>query len=403
MRLCEVRIDGSEGGARLVAVAEDAHGKRLSDVWFEYGDEYRDFVRADADVFVPMMLVGSMLLGEPFETDLAVSAQVAAELCEIQAIFTTWFPERLKGRRPQLAKVVSKPAAESRNTAAFFSAGVDAFYVVLKHRRGEGDGAAPLTHLVYMKGLEAPLSKIRGGKESRIAAIAEGLGLPVIMGRTNLRDCFDYEYVPYVCGPALASVALSLSGGLSRMLVPSGSTYRQEDLYPASTHPFLDRLWSTEYLEVRPDGGEATRARKTAYIASEPLVLENLSVCIENLGEFENCCRCSKCIRTMISLQALGVLERAVTFESPFDYELIRRISLDNPVGRAYFTQNIELARETGRDPRLTRALERHLRRWEKYRALVTLVTDTPLHPPVRRLHELFKRGSRRRGESQKA
>ena len=376
MKLCEVRAGVEGGRVRLTAVSEDAGGKRLPDVWFEYDEKWRDFVRDDADVFVPMMLVGSMMAGERFETDMPVSAMMRGELAEVQAIMSTWFPERLKAMAPRTPNVEAKGAARTQDMATFFSAGVDAYYVALKYLRGEGEGR--LTHLIYMEGVEAPLSKMKTGKAARVEEIAGRLGLPVITGRTNVRDCFDYEYLPYVCGPALASSALALSGGLARVRIPSGLTYRPEDWDRESTHPLLDRLWSTEYMEIRTDGAGVTRARKLAYIVSEPMVLENLSVCIVNLGEWGNCSKCHKCVRTMITLQALGMLEKAKGFKSPFDYGLIGTMNLDSPVTRAFFIQNIEFARETGRDMRLVREMEKHLRRWEKYRALVTLCDGTP-------------------------
>ncbi len=390
MRLADVRLDESEGVVRLSAVAEDASGKALPEVWFEYDARWRDFVRADADVFLPMMFVGSMLRGERFETGMPVSVRMCAELRDVSAIFGKWFGERLTATVPEISNVEAKPADATGNTATFFSAGVDAFYVALKFLRGEGDGS--LTHLVYMRGLEAPLSKIKSGKESRIEAIARDLGLPVIMGKTNLRDCFDYDYLPYVCGPALASSALSLSRRLSRMRIPSGASYRVEDFYPESTHLLLDRLWSTEYMEIRSDGAEKTRAHKTQYISSSETALGNLAVCIVNLGEWDNCCRCPKCVRTMISLQALGVLEKAAGFCSPFDYGLIGGINLDSPLTRAFFVQNLELSHETGHDARLTREMEKHLARWKKYRALVTLVEGTPFHGIARWAREAVKK-----------
>jgi hypothetical protein len=84
-------------------------------------------------------------------------------------------------------------------------------------------------------------------------------------------------------------------------------------------------------------------------------------------------------------------LERAPTFPSLFDYRLIRTVNLDDALKRAFLQQNFEFARRNGRDRKLTRALEKHLNRWEKYRALVTLVKGTPLHPAARWLRQFVK------------
>jgi hypothetical protein len=391
VKLNDVKIERTDGRVRLVGVMERASGERLPDVWFEYPEEYADFVRADADVFAPIMLVTSMLQGEAFETDLSISGTMASELGRVQATLATWFPDTMTARPPKLTTVMDKEPSVSEKTGVFFSAGVDSWYVVLRDRAGEGGRPGRVTHLVYIRGVEAPLSKIGDGKEQQVKSIAERVGLPLVTGRTNLRDVFDYNYLLYVCGPALASTALSLSKGFSCVSIPAGSSYRYDDLYPESSHHLIDPLWSTEYLDIHLDGGDATRPQKIAYIAANPLALENLSICIENNGEYGNCGRCPKCVLTMTTLQSLGLLDKAPTFPSRFDYRLIRTVNLDNPVKRAFLRQNIEFARQRGRDRKLTRALEKHLNRWEKYRALVTLVKDTPLHRPARWLRQFVK------------
>jgi hypothetical protein len=289
VRLEGVKVERADGRVRLVGVMERASGERLPDVWFEYSNEYADFVRAEADVFLPIMLVGSMLLGEAFETDLPVSAKMASALGRIQATLVTWFPDTLTVRPPELTNVIDKEPSASDRRGVFFSAGIDSWYVVLRDRAGEGGRSRRVTHLVYIRGVEAPLSKIGDGKEQQVRSIAEGLDLPLVTGRTNLRDVFDYNYLLYVCGPALASTALSLSKGFSCVSIPAGSSYRYDDLYPESSHHLIDPLWSTEYFDIRLDGGDATRPEKIAYIAANPLALENLSICIENDGEYDNC------------------------------------------------------------------------------------------------------------------
>jgi hypothetical protein len=393
MKLREVKLTDGDGLVRLVGVFEFAGEVR--EVWFEYGGHWRDFVRADADVFVPLGVAAALYRREHFETELPVSARMTAQIRAVQSMMTAWFPDALARFEPALPNVVAKPPAEASGVGTCFSAGVDSYYVVMKDALGEGVYPQRTTHLIYIRGVEAPLSKIDAGKADRLAEIAEHLGLPLIIGRTNLRDVFDYAYLPYVCGPALSAAGLSLSRGLSAFKLPAGASFRYEELTPESTHHMLDRRWSTEYLEVLHDGGDATRPEKVAFVADDPYALANLSVCIRNLGEWDNCGKCPKCIRTMTTLQALGVLERAPGFPSPFDYSLIRRMNLDGPIERAYLVHNLEFALRSERDPRLTRALERHLARWERYRALVTLVKGTPLHPLARLLKGLVK-GRRR-------
>jgi hypothetical protein len=55
-------------------------------------------------------------------------------------------------------------------------------------------------------------------------------------------------------------------------------------------------------------GAERRRAEKLAAMLDEPLVQRHLRVCWEHRGPEGNCCRCEKCLRTMLILHAHGRL-----------------------------------------------------------------------------------------------
>ena len=86
MRLKDVKVERGEGRVRVAGEIERTGGGQMPAVWFEYGDEYADFVRADADVFIPILLSASMLAGEPLASEMPVSAKMARELPRVQAI-----------------------------------------------------------------------------------------------------------------------------------------------------------------------------------------------------------------------------------------------------------------------------------------------------------------------------
>lgn len=62
-------------------------------------------------------------------------------------------------------------------------------------------------------------------------------------------------------------------------------------------------------------GGNATRMEKTAYIANYPPTYKYLNVCVE---KSQNDGICFKCVRTLLTLDALNVLER---YSQVFDIE----------------------------------------------------------------------------------
>lgn len=391
MRLEKVCVEHTDGRVRLKGEITGSGDFEDSEVWFEYPDEFADFLRADADVFLPLLLVAAMVAGEAMETDLPVSAHLVLGLHEARDIYHAWYAPTLQRVEIRLPNVEAKAPAAVDAVGAFFSAGADSFHTILRDRDGERKPAAEITHLIHMTGFETPLGQTNKGKEKRIREVADRLSMPIISGSTNLRDVFPYDYSHHLLGPTLGSTALSLSGGFREVVVPSNNSCHHEDLYPCSSHLFIDPLWSTEYLRVHDDGHTDTRPQKVAYLVSHPDALADLVVCTESRGDYANCGKCRKCVRTMISLAALGALEAARLFPSPFDYSLVKTLNLKDTTEHAFIIQNLELARSEGRDPKLVKALERHLSHHEKYRALVTLVEGTPLHPPARWLRQRLK------------
>ena len=57
----------------------------------------------------------------------------------------------------------------------------------------------------------------------------------------------------------------------------------------------------------------ARRIEKTAFVARSDVALSALRVCLFT-GNESNCMRCEKCLRAAITLETLGVLERAAAF-----------------------------------------------------------------------------------------
>jgi hypothetical protein len=99
-------------------------------------------------------------------------------------------------------------------------------------------------------------------------------------------------------------------------------------------------------------------------LAHEPLALKYLRVCWDNVDGAYNCCRCEKCIRTMSSLDALGVLERTESFPLPLTPKLVANVLIRIPYMRIYPMENIELYQRMGKgDSPIVRALHQQLNR----------------------------------------
>ena len=361
-----------------------------AEVYFEFPRRYESFISPTADAFAIAMLLPSMAAGEPMEIDFPVSETLLFNLTGIQDIFCTWYPQKFQ-RVPILVKPrVAETMKKQQRAAAFFSGGVDSFYTLLK--RLEPDPLpVPLTHMIFMHGIEQRLANSEGVDRSqqRAEQVAKALGIECIVGETNIRTVFPLHWQRYYVGSALAAIGVALSGGVGYICIPSSDSYHFG--WPGGTTPLVDERYSTEQLRIVHDGSEVRRAEKMARMINwnQQLVLDNLRVCIENAGGDFNCGRCYKCVRTAVTLKALGLWEKASLFpdKSMSDWGTVM---LDDYT--TFAAENLELARSTRIDPDLITELERVVRKRYRYDALGTYMKNSPLAvllPMYRRLREL--------------
>jgi hypothetical protein len=147
-------------------------------------------------------------------------------------------------------------------------------------------------------------------------------------------------------GSILAAVGLCLQAGLSRIYIPASYTY--DTLVPYGTHPSLDPLWSTDVLEFVHDGCEASRLQKIKRIATEsPTFTSCVQVCESIRPGENNCCRCDKCVRTMIALRLCNVLNQVGTFHLPLDLQRTRQ-AVDVARWRSEYQELLAEAKQIG-------------------------------------------------------
>jgi len=75
-----------------------------------------------------------------------------------------------------------------------------------------------------------------------------------------------------------------------------------------------DALFSTSTTAFLHDHALYNRAEKIERIGESTYALSRLKVCYAE-GRFRNCSRCSKCHRTLLCLDALGLLDKAASFD----------------------------------------------------------------------------------------
>lgn len=343
--------DGLRVSARLSGNGHTA------DVFFVVADGP---VAAAPEAWTAVALAPAMVHGSEVRVEGSLSPEHLAALAKIQDLFHAW---------ESWCRIVPVESEPARSTSAplgtgvgcFFSGGLDSFYTVLKRRR-------EITELIFVHGFDIALEnrELRARVVQALRSAAAELGKPLLEVETNVRAFTDRYFNWGACHlAAQAAVAYVLAPRFRRIYVPSThpDEYYTDGSIASGSHPSLPALWSTEQVELVQDGGEAGRVAKARAISGHDVVLKTLRVCWWNPGGAYNCCRCEKCLLTMVALRAVGVLERCETFPQELSLQAVAGLSMGYDSSRFFMTENLRALEESGRDPELVTAVRTCLER----------------------------------------
>jgi len=296
-----IRLTSEKGVSRIAA---DVDGLP---VWYESSDVE---MQRRGEIFACAFLLPAMKRGSGLRIEgISLSPLWLANAKRLMKIFSEWW-----GYAPvEIFCDSAGPTDETlsnQHTGLFFSGGVDSFYSLLTSEERIDD-------LVFVHGFDSALADQTRLEDARqhLSQIAAGTGRRLILLKTNLREhplIREMDWLK-IFGGALASAAYTVPG-IQRMMI--SSSYAVGFLIPCGSHPDTDPLWSNEQLAFVHYGTNARRIDKLKAIADHPLVMRHLRVCWKHAGRPNNCCRCEKCMRTMLLLEALGKLTLFDAFPS---------------------------------------------------------------------------------------
>jgi len=330
-------------------------------VWFKFPKEVGS-LPLTGDPFLAGFLIPCMYYGEDLRIEAPVSPLLLTSEKQIQDLICAWYSDFNRISVSAASSFESMPEIPGAEIGTFFSGGIDSTYTLLKHNYD-------ITHLILIHGFENPI-----GSEGLLAVTKKALlptietfGRKLLIVRTNLRSRADpFTFLPGrdydrsffgFCyqGSILAAVGLCLQPKFHRIFIPA--SYPFAELEPYGSHPALDPLWSTEKLKFVHDGNEASRFQKIKKIADQvPAAAQRLQVCESNLPQEVNCCRCEKCLRTMLALSLCGALQDSLSFHHSLSLRPVRKL----PYPRRWKNDYLELLEVALRlpDPQIAAALE---------------------------------------------
>jgi hypothetical protein len=330
-------------------------------LWFTFPRAVGSFVTTRADGFAVALLPLAMSLGESLTVHGDLSYRLAHGMRDYQRFQAAWKPDTFTAvelRADGLCRRDPGGARPAVGTA--FSGGVDSFHTVWTHL-GDNEPYAPyrISHCLMINGFDPDTDLANSGGFLRIeqlyAPMMERLNLEMIIARTNLLQFVGLPLQKQSFAAFVTAPALVLGRLFSRYYVPSSYKFSHLSRFPDGSHPMFDHLLGTETMEAIHDGGTLTRVAKTVGISRWPETFDLLRVCFKTTGPqpdreaIANCCECEKCLRTMMTLDIAGALERYRCFAKPLTGSKIRRADYGYPGTRVFAEEILDYAKQEGR------------------------------------------------------
>jgi hypothetical protein len=373
-----VRYDDPRGGP-----AEETY-------WYDVPDAFASSISDSGNPWLAGLLPVAVALGEPLVLTLPVDPLLLDNAPEQMRVWQFWFPER----RPvpieaDVLEATGWPGGAAR-TASFFSGGIDSFHTALVPRH------VPVDDLLLVLGTFDLVSGHAGSYErvrAKMQVAADAVGKTLVPVTTNqMKTRMAASDPKYLAGGSmLAAVALALERRYTRVL--TSSSIDPGWLEPLGGHVLTTPLHSTRRTRFEEEGFGYSRIDKTALVGRSDAALAALRVCFMS-GDETNCGECVKCLRTMIALEAMGVLARANFGARSLDTSRVARATVVDEHERYYYEELPPFCRSHGR-PDLAEAVEHALarsRRHDRFRPFVRWLRRFPVvGPATHRLEALVQ------------
>ena len=365
-----LKEDGKHTRAQASVTWEDAD-RRPKEIYIETENAFAGDMTCHPHAFLVGCFIPAMHLGEK---RIVIEGNICPTLREglitAMAIMKEWSGGGLKPLSLEAGTLsAAQYSGTSRRAALFMSGGIDSLYALRTNRK-----IYPETHPGFIKdcllvhGFDIGGVVERGMKYSvferakkAMAAVAEDTDVSLIPVYTNIRHlCDDRDlWLTKFFGSVLAAVAHAFDSRINLAYI--GSSYDLPNLRPCGSHPLLDPEYSSYDLTIRHRDVEVSRIDKIRSIADWDIALDNLRVCLANVKERLNCGKCEKCVRTMLGLEAVGVLEKIHSFEEKrVSADLLDNFSITIRHREHFYRELIEPLKKCGRDD-LVEVIEKKL------------------------------------------
>lgn len=184
----------------------------------------------------------------------------------------------------------------------------------------------------------------------RLEPVARDAGVTMIPVYTNIRHLCDERdlWLDKFFGAVLAAVAHAFAPRSHLMYI--ASSYDLPNIHPCGSHPLLDPAYSSHEMRIQHRDLALSRVDKLKIVAAWDAAFQNFRVCLANVKDRLNCGRCEKCVRTMVGLEAIGMLDKTRAFvQNQISPDLLSRFDIRIRVREPFYRELLPLLRKRGR------------------------------------------------------
>lgn len=362
MKISNLRVERHNDFSYLT-VDIDAKYTESNKLWFSVPTQYEDWLTSDVyDAFLVAAIYPAMFYNEPIEISGDVSHRLYYNCTRYVKSIVNFFRE---GMNNVHIKVTGFKNAEKKyhHVGTGFSAGIDSFVTFYDHFERETDPEYKIDSLFFFN----VGSHGGGGEKAKrkflerynyLKSFPDEVGLPYIPMDSNLFDFYQKHWESDAGEFCRSAAILVFEKALDKYYLSSDYSYKETLFFrfnnvTASFETFIYPLLSTEGCEIISDGCQYMRTDKTYLLKDYEPAQRYLNVCVSAQESACNCGKCHKCIRTLVALDTLGILER---FSKVFDIEDYKRKSYWHKCNLRYYyntcpyiNDNVDFAKASGR------------------------------------------------------
>ena len=351
MKIENLRTERNENRARVAATVSWEDCDRPSyELFFETEEVFAESISCNPHAFLLACAIPAMYYGEK---RLFIDAEICPTLkdgliCAMSWLRNWWYElDRGHVHIESKGNSCTFSPRKSAHAGFFFSGGIDSFATLFNNRQNfPSEHPRSIKDGLVVYGLELDNPKSFEYVVQSLSSVSKRINVELIPVYTNLYLEYRNEdaangwrlWTQEFCGAALAAIAHAFARRFSFVSIaasidiPTIPLKNRQNVKPLGSHPLLDPSFSSCDLQILSDGLALSRLDKTKLLAQWDVALQNLRVCnnykLYRPGKL-NCGKCEKCVRTMLALLALDLLENTDVFgEKDVSRELLTKVNI---------------------------------------------------------------------------